>query len=92
MRVKIRLFARLRDLTGAAELLREVPDGATARDVWQTLVREFPEMDRYAASVSAAVNEDYAKMSTLLRDGDEVAFLPPVSGGRVPHVNYKERC
>ena len=42
---------------------------------------EFPEMARYEASVSSAVNADYARMTAVVSDGDEVAFLPPVSGG-----------
>ena len=81
MRVTVRLFARLRDIAGSAELARDVPAGATARDVWRALVAEFPEMARYDSSISTAVNADYAKMGTSLVERDEVAFLPPVSGG-----------
>jgi molybdopterin converting factor subunit 1 len=81
MRVTVRLFARLRDIAGAAELTREVPTAATAGDVWKALVAEFPDMIGYNASISTAVNADYAKMGTTLRENDEVAFLPPVSGG-----------
>jgi molybdopterin converting factor subunit 1 len=81
MRVTVRLFARLRDIAGAADLPREVPAGSTAADVWRTLVVEFPEMARYDSSISTAVNADYAKMTTALSDNDEIAFLPPVSGG-----------
>lgn len=81
MRVTVRLFARLRDIAGAADLARDVPAGATVADVWRKLVAEFPEMGRYDSSISSAVNADYAKMSTPLSDDDEVAFLPPVSGG-----------
>lgn len=81
MRVTIRLFARLRDLAGAAELLREVPTGATVDTVWQTLAAEFPAMAPYRSSISAAVNADYARLTAVVGEGDEVAFLPPVSGG-----------
>jgi sulfur-carrier protein len=81
MRVTVRLFARLRDIAGAADLAREVPAGATVADVWRKLVAEFPEMAGYDSSISSAVNTDYARMSTALSDNDEVAFLPPVSGG-----------
>jgi molybdopterin converting factor subunit 1 len=81
MRITIRLFARLRDIAGAAELSREIAAGATASDVWRTLVGEFPELAAYDSLISTAVNADYAKMSTRLSDNDEVAFLPPVSGG-----------
>jgi molybdopterin converting factor subunit 1 len=79
--VTIRLFARLRELAGGPELSREAPDGSSAGDLWQTLVAEFPALGDYTGSISVAVNEDYARPATPLRDGDEVAFLPPVSGG-----------
>jgi molybdopterin converting factor subunit 1 len=81
VRVKVRLFARLRDLVGAAELERDVPAGATVRTVWDTLLQEYPAIAPYAESMSCAVNVDYARMTTAVGDGDEVAFLPPVSGG-----------
>jgi molybdopterin converting factor subunit 1 len=81
MRVVIRLFARLRDIAGSADLIRDAPAGATVADVWRSLVAEYPEMARYDSSISSAVNADYAKMTAALADGDEVAFLPPVSGG-----------
>lgn len=83
MRVTVRLFARLRELAGAGELAREAPPGATVADVWHALARDFPALAPYATSMSCAVNTEYARMSTPVRDGDEIAFLPPVSGGRV---------
>ena len=81
MRVTVRLFARLRDIVGASELTRDMPATASVKTVWDQLVTEFPGLDAYAASISAAVNADYARMDVRLSDGDEVAFLPPVSGG-----------
>jgi molybdopterin converting factor subunit 1 len=81
MRVTVRLFARLRDIAGAAEMNRDVPEGATIGTVWRQLVTEFPDLAHYERSISSAVNADYARMSHLVREGDEVAFLPPVSGG-----------
>ena len=81
MRVTVRLFARLRDIAGAAEFSREIAAGATIGSVWQQLVREFPDLAEYERSISTAVNADYARMNHALADGDEVAFLPPVSGG-----------
>ena len=81
MRVSVRLFARLRDIAGASDLERELPDGSTARALWDTLATEFPELDRYRETVSTAVNAEYSRMDHALADGDEVAFLPPVSGG-----------
>ena len=81
MRITVRLFARLRELVGAGELEREVPSGATVGTVWESLVRDYPAIAAYTASMSCAVNIDYARMTTAVSDGDEVAFLPPVSGG-----------
>jgi molybdopterin converting factor subunit 1 len=81
VRVTVRLFARLRDIAGATELAREVQPGATIRSVWGDLVRDFPELAGYERSISSALNADYARMDQAVKDGDEVAFLPPVSGG-----------
>jgi molybdopterin converting factor subunit 1 len=79
--VTVRLFARLREIAGSAELSRQLPDGATAGDAWNVLAADFPALADYARTVSCAVNETYSRLTTRLHDGDEVAFLPPVSGG-----------
>ena len=81
MRVTVRLFARLRDIAGASELSREMATGATIGDLWRQLATEFPELVQYERSISTAVNADYARMDHVLVPDDEVAFLPPVSGG-----------
>jgi molybdopterin converting factor subunit 1 len=81
MRVTVRLFARLRDIAGASELARDVETGATIRTVWRQLAGEFPGLADYERSISTAVNAEYAQLDHVLGDGDEVAFLPPVSGG-----------
>jgi molybdopterin converting factor subunit 1 len=81
VRVTVRLFARLRDIAGAPELTRTVAAGATIGSVWRGLVAEHPALADYERSISSAVNADYARMDQAVHDGDEVAFLPPVSGG-----------
>ena len=81
MRVTVRLFARLRDIAGAPELAREVGPGATIASVWRDLTREFPGLAPYERTISSALNADYARMDRAVQDGDEIAFLPPVSGG-----------
>jgi molybdopterin converting factor subunit 1 len=81
MRVTVRLFARLRDLAGSGELVRDVATPATVETVWRSLVDEMPGLREYERTMSVAVNADYAKMSAKVAEGDEVAFLPPVSGG-----------
>lgn len=81
MRVTVRLFARLRDIAGAGEMAREAPAGANVAAVWASLVAEFPELAAYERSISCAVNADYSRFTAAVSDGDEIAFLPPVSGG-----------
>jgi molybdopterin converting factor subunit 1 len=79
--VTVRLFARLREMAGAGELVVNVEPPATIHTIWTELVRRHPELGPYASSISQARNMDYARMDTAVSDGDEIAFLPPVSGG-----------
>jgi molybdopterin converting factor subunit 1 len=81
VRVTVRLFARLRDLAGSGELVRDVPAPATVQSVWRELVAEMPALGDYERTMSVAVNADYSRMTATVSEGDEVAFLPPVSGG-----------
>jgi molybdopterin converting factor small subunit len=81
MRVTLRLIARRRDLAGAGELVRDVPHPATVQTVWRTLGTEMPALGDYERTMSVAVNADYSRMTASVKEGDEVAFLPPVSGG-----------
>ena len=81
MRVTVRLFARLRDLAGSGELVRDVSAPATVQSVWAGLVAENPALAVYEKTMSVAVNAEYARMGAPVNEGDEVAFLPPVSGG-----------
>jgi molybdopterin converting factor subunit 1 len=81
MRVTVRLFARLRDIAGTGELTRETPTGANVGAVWSSLVSDYPELAAYEKAISCAVNADYSRFSAAVAEGDEIAFLPPVSGG-----------
>lgn len=81
MRITVQCFARLRELVGRAEWPCEVPAPATIADVWTALVTAFPDAAVMTRSVSSARNTEFASMTTPVEDGDEVAFLPPVSGG-----------
>jgi molybdopterin converting factor subunit 1 len=81
MLVTVRLFARLREIASVPEIALELADGQDVRALWDALVGRHPGLAPYTTSVSCAVNEEYARFTTRLKDRDEVAFLPPVSGG-----------
>ena len=81
MKVRVRLFAALREAMGRAEVELELADGATAEDAWAHLVRESPGLAERRRSLAASVNRRYAAFDVLLAEGDEVVFIPPVSGG-----------
>ena len=81
MKIRVLHFASFRDAVGRDEESREVIEGARIDDLWAALAREVPLFARFAAMPPAAVNREYVPAGTVLRDGDEVAFLPPVAGG-----------
>ena len=74
-------FASFRDAAGRDEEVREIPDGSRVSELWAALAREVPLFSRLSFPPPAAVNREYASRDTVLREGDEVAFLPPVAGG-----------
>jgi MoaE-MoaD fusion protein len=76
VRVTVRLFAALRERAGAGRRELELPQGATAGDVFAAL-----EIGAEPPGLAYAVNQEYAERSAVLADGDEVALIPPVSGG-----------
>jgi molybdopterin converting factor subunit 1 len=80
MTVRVRFFASLRERLRASEVEREVPPGATVAELVALLHEDFPA---FAGSgrVSIAVNAEYVDPRHRLADGDEVALIPPVSGG-----------
>lgn len=80
-RMTIKLFATLRERAGASELSREFPEGATVAQIWRRLGEEFPALRGHRDSVGFAVNHEYVQGDYRPRPGDEVAFIPPVSGG-----------
>ena len=81
MRIKLRFFASLRERLGRSEETCEVPAGATVGTVWELLKREHPELAAVERSLAFAVAQEYVDKAHLLQDNDELAFIPPVSGG-----------
>lgn len=79
--VTVRLFARLSDIAGARETEIEIGEGLTAADAFAALARAYPEMEALTDTVRFAVNAEYVPSSHRLEPGDELALIPPVSGG-----------
>jgi len=77
----LRLFAALRENIGRSEVELDLPQGATPEDAWRRLIQEHPSLSPRRANLTAAVNRRYVPFSEPLAQGDELAFIPPVSGG-----------
>lgn len=81
--IKVRLFALYRERLQQSELTLIVPDGSTVWDLTDQLAREYPGIGPLIEHTAVAVNEEYADKSQTLVEGDELALLPPVSGGSI---------
>jgi molybdopterin synthase catalytic subunit len=81
MEVRVRYFAYFRERLGRSSDRLDVPDGCTVRDLWLRCTEGHEKLPPMLSSLLVAVNGDYADRETVLRAGDEVTFLPPVSGG-----------
>lgn len=81
MRVRVLFFGRLREIVGRAEEQIELAEGMRVEDLFARYSAAHPELAEFRPSVVASVNQDFAAWDAALRAGDEVAFLPPVSGG-----------
>jgi Molybdopterin converting factor, small subunit len=79
--VRLLFFAVLRDLTGKADALLELPEGSRPVDVWNQLRAEYGSLAGYVHPPLAAVNESYVQPEASLHDGDDLVFIPPVAGG-----------
>jgi molybdopterin converting factor subunit 1 len=82
MRVHVLFFGQLKEITGITEEDAELSEGARVEDLFERYGRRFPKLAEFRPSLAASVNQEYASWRALLSGGDEVAFLPPVSGGQ----------
>jgi molybdopterin synthase catalytic subunit len=81
MRIRVRLFARQRELAGTREIALDLPAGATIADAWTALAAQVPAVASGRPFVRFARNGDYAAATTPLEEDDEIACIPPISGG-----------
>ena len=81
MVIKVLTFAGLAEAQEADEIRIELSDNATAADAIDVLARRWPKLDRMRDAIAIAVNHDYVAADHELRNGDELALIPPVSGG-----------
>ena len=88
MQITVRFFAQHRDLVGAPELQLDLADGTTLGALWAQLGEQYPELRPLSRSIMFAVNQSYADPGTVLHDGDEAAFIPPVSGGQADAMPF----
>lgn len=82
IKARLLLFAGLSQQTGTREAIVELEDGSSVDDAYQALCLIFPAITAYSTRLLFAINEEYVPASRILNDGDEVAVIPPVSGGQ----------
>jgi molybdopterin converting factor subunit 1 len=81
MRVTVRFFAVLRDKAGTDQVTLELADGAPVSIAMEQVAQHLPSLANWLPRVAPAVNREYAARDATLHDGDELALIPPVSGG-----------
>lgn len=79
MKITVKFFASAREIVGRRDEVVELPDDSTVRDVWTTYTTSYPQLAKIR--MAFAVNHEYAGLTQDLKDGDELAVIPPVSGG-----------
>ncbi len=87
MHIRVLFFGVLRDIVGLREDQLDLPAGGRLESVFEHYAARFPRLKGMAASIVLALNQEFSAPSALLHEGDEVAFLPPVSGGSGPYTH-----
>jgi MoaE-MoaD fusion protein len=81
MQIRVLFFGVLRDLAGQGSELIDLPQPATLNDLLRLLIEKVPRLNEHLSSIAMSINQEYAQPDSPLSSGDEVALLPPVSGG-----------
>jgi len=87
--VRVLFFGGAKDVTGASELEISLPSPATLKEASEVLFERFPELRKFGRSLLFAVNQEYAKSDTDIKNDDELAVFPPVSGGSETVCDYR---
>lgn len=92
MHITVKCFAGCKEAVGWSERKLELRDAATVEAALDELVKQYPRLDHFRSSLMLAVNTDYANRDVILKDGDVLACIPPVSGGLgTKHLYYTPR-
>ncbi len=86
MRICMHYFASLREIIGASEEALSIPEATSVAGIRTLLLERYPRLEHALARAICAVNRQYVSAETVLRENDEVAFIPPVGGGRPQHL------
>ena len=81
MEIRVMLFGSAKEIVGAGEVRLDAGPGATTATLVQSLIERYPRLGPWRGSLRVAVNREYAPGETAVSPGDEVAVIPPVSGG-----------
>ena len=95
MKIPIQLFASLKDAAKTSKIEVEIAENASVAQLLEAVARDFPALEKWLPHVRVAVNEEYATNDQIVREGDDIALIPPVSGGseieNAPFVAVVER-
>ena len=81
MRIRVRCFAWAQEITGAEDIELEIPDGGTVAELRDRIAQKFPSLTGKMESLAISVNQEFARDRDVIRPEDEVALIPPISGG-----------
>lgn len=90
MRIQVLFFGQLKDVAGRSSAEVDLPVGARMETVFERFASEYPKLREMAGSIAMARNQEFVTLDEPLADGDEVAFMPPVSGGSGPWIAHAE--